>query len=578
MLKRCARRGGKRILIGWNRGLGDIALGLYAIVQRAREYIPDAEIVFLTRENLRDGFSLLEGVTALIDPEWKRGQPNDVRASLRKMGIDPKSFDLIIEKPSPTDWVRWQRGKVVPRLKWNRANDDLWKRFGLSDEFTYIGVQAVAETNYGLWRNWPIERWRELFDRLGKFEKVKILLFGFGNDPQFPHHNVIDLRGKTNLFELLSIIKNRCRALILPDSGVLSMAYYLDENFPIQVISLWGDPNHGVLKQAVSSPNRLLNHEPLVGRLRDLSTVSVQDVISRLFSVKPLYICPSASEAETGTLERTGCILLAGGQGSRLGAQGPKGIFPVLGKSLFQWVVEKAPPDFPIAVMTSPMNHAETIEFFRRNRHFGREVHFFSQELIPMLDDGKEPLDVLAPDGNGSVFRSFVKSGLADLFAKRGIELLTIVPVENPLADPADGKLIARLRKASADVVVKCVERGKPDEAMGALVEREGRIEIVEYLDLDPQLEYKYSNTGMLAMTLSFICQMAEKELPYHWVRKKIPGREVFAWKRERFIFDCLPYGRTAALCYPRRQCYAPIKNFDSIGTAEELLKTRSYL
>ena len=103
MLKRTARKGGKKILLGWNRGLGDIALGLYAMVQRIRELVPGAEITFITRENLRDGFSMLEGVKTIIAPDWKRGSPAKIDESLKKQ------FDRVVDKPSPTDWVRWQR-------------------------------------------------------------------------------------------------------------------------------------------------------------------------------------------------------------------------------------------------------------------------------------------------------------------------------------------------------------------------------------------------------------------------------------------------------------------------------------
>src|SRR5690606_13529270 len=99
-----------------NRGLGDIALGLYAIVQRIRFWIPHAEIVFLVRKNLMDGFSLLDGVDAIAAPDWTRGEPYDVYATLKALGRDAKEFDWVIPWPSPTDWVRWQRGYLVPRL------------------------------------------------------------------------------------------------------------------------------------------------------------------------------------------------------------------------------------------------------------------------------------------------------------------------------------------------------------------------------------------------------------------------------------------------------------------------------
>lgn len=283
LCRRTAKRGGKEILLAWNRGLGDIALGLYAIVHRMRTLIPGAKISFLVRENLIDGFSLLEGVRAFAAIGWKRGESYDVEESLRAIGRDPREFDLIIPWPSPTDWVRWQRGTLVPRLSWKSEHDDLWKRFGLSEEYIYIGAQASAETNYGLWRNWPELRWREFFEGLRRHPQARVLLFGFGKEPAYESEQVIDLRGKTTLFELLSIIKNRCSHLIAPDSGILSMAYYLDQPFSLQLVSLWADPLHGILKQNVASPNPLLVHRPLIGAHRDCSTIQAEKVLATLF-------------------------------------------------------------------------------------------------------------------------------------------------------------------------------------------------------------------------------------------------------------------------------------------------------
>jgi len=565
-VKRCAKRGGKKILLGWNRGLGDIALGLYAIVHRIREWIPDAEITFLIRENLQEGFSMLDGVKTLVAPDWKRGAKGNVKRALHLLKVDPRSFDLILENPSPTDWVAWQRGNLVPRLKWNLVHESLWKKFNLPEEMIYIGVQVVAETNYGLWRNWPLAKWEELFARLEKWENVRILLFGFGDTPVFSHPHVIDLRGKTTLFELLSLVKHKCRFLILPDSGILSMVYYLDVSFPIQVISLWADPTHGILKQAVPSPNPQLCHHPVIAFFRDLSTLPVETVLDLIFPKKPMRTCLVVEQVGAGNLEGVGAILLAGGQGSRLGVSCPKGVFPVLGKSLFQWICEKVPEDFPLAIMTSPLNHKETVEFFQTHQFFGRRIFFFSQPLLPLLDEEKNPLPIQGPDGNGSVFQAFIASGLGEQFEKLGVDLLTIIPVENPLADPADLKLIGYARETGADVVLKCVERKSPQESMGVLVEREGRIEVTEYIDLDPSQEYPYAYTGMMAIRFSFFRQMGKISLPVHWVQKQHPGYPHKVWKREKFIFDILPYAKKVlTLSYPRSQCYAPIKSAQDV-------------
>lgn len=583
MLKRTAKKGGRRILLGWNRGLGDIALGLYAMVQRIRETIPEAEITFLVRENLQDGFSMLAGVKTIAAPNWKRGEKCNVKRALHLAGSDPNAFDLIVENPSPTDWVRWQRGKVVPKLKWDPKQEDLWKKFALPPGVC-IGVQVVAETNYGLWRNWPRERWNELFDRLEKMAGVKVLLFGFGEEPQFDHSHVIDLRGKTTLFELLSIIKNRCQFLILPDSGISSMTYYLDESFPIHLISLWADPNHGILKQGVPSPNPQLVHTPLIGKGRDLSAVSVDAVMEQLFPRRPLERCARAEEIEKKEIGNVGAIILAGGQGTRLGISYPKGLFPVQGKALFQWICEKVPRnDLPIAVMTSPLNHQETVAFFERHQFFGLDLHFFQQEMSPLLDERKRciemrPGEILkGPNGNGSIYRSFVQSGLFQRFKEKGVDLVTVMPVDNPLANPFDPTLIAFARDKEADIAIQCIEKREGENSMGVLAERRGKIEVVEYTEMDPQQlgEYRLANTGQLAIRLSFFEKMAAVELPIHWVRKKmqIGGQMLSIWKGEQFIFDAFPYAeRVEAICASRETCYAPLKNLENLEAVQKAL------
>lgn len=539
MLKRLLRRGGKKVLLGWNRGLGDIPLGLYAVVERIREIVPDAEITFVTRHNLYDGFSMLAGVKAIIDPHWKRGDPYRIDRDLRK------KYDLVIENPSPTDWVYWQKGKLVPKLKWNSQYESLYERFDLPPRC--IGVQVLTETNYGQWRNWPKEKWGKLFDRLGD---RPVLLFGFGEEPQFPNRNLIDLRGKTTLFELISIIKNRVSTLILPDSGISSMVYYLNETFPIRQVTLWADPDHGILKQGVPSPNPKLIHRPLVAENQNLATLEVETV----FSALEKKVLP---------------ILLAGGQGSRLGVQGPKGLFQIAGKTLFQWFCDKLPKGSPLAIMTSSINHEETVAYFERNGFFGLEVHFFKQEMGPLLDEKKQPTGLEGPNGNGSVFRSFVNAGLGGYFAKREIECITVSYIDNPLSNPLDSKLIDNLD----EIVVQCIERDSRDGSMGVLVEKEGKFEVVEYTDFDASQTYKYAYSGQIAFDFSFFCKMGDVELPIHWVQKQIEGKTV--WKGEHFLFDVFKYAKSVKpICVERKSHYAPIKSPESIEKALKILET----
>ncbi len=565
-LKRARRRGTKTVLSCWNRGLGDIALGLAAIIYRIREYLPDANISVLTRENLKDGFTLLDGLEILSAKDWKRGELYDWKKTLSQ-----REFDLVLEKPSPTDWCRWQHKRFTPRLKWNQEHDELWKKFELEEGFVYVGVQSTAETNYGLWRNFPEKRWNELFDLLEKQGGVKILLFGFASEMKFHHPMICDFRGKTSFFELLSIIKNRCSALVVPDSGITSMTYYLDESFPIRLVTLWADPNHGILKQAVVSPNPQLIHIPLIGAHRDLSTVTAEQVFDAIFpkkSYKPLRECSKFEDVSPCSTENTACVILAGGLGSRHGFPGPKGLFPILNKTLFQHHLEKVPLTMPVAIMTSPQNQDATKAYFEKNEYFGRKVLFFEQTVLPILDEKYRPLGV-GPDGNGSVYSSLLNSGILDQFEREGIRSVFIIPVENPLADPVDGRLLA----LKADVAIKCVKRIK-GESMGALAED---LSIIEYFDIRED-DFSYSYAGQALLSLSFLRKAASSPLPLHWIRKKatVGGREMIVWKREKFLFDAFPLAvERAALCYEREVCYAPIKGPEEKEAIEKLLRKK---
>lgn len=93
---------------------------------------------------------------------------------------------------------------------------------------------------------------------------------------------MIDLRGRTGYLEMASVIRNRCRLLVAPDSGVLATAYYLAARFPLDVVSLWSDPRQGILLQGCPSPNPLLRHMPLVGRDEQARNIPVDDVLAEL--------------------------------------------------------------------------------------------------------------------------------------------------------------------------------------------------------------------------------------------------------------------------------------------------------
>ncbi|PCI77380.1 hypothetical protein COB21_03180 [Candidatus Aerophobetes bacterium] len=285
LLKKAHRQKKSRFLIVWNRGLGDIALGLYALVCRIKQWVPHANIVFITRADLSEGFALLEGVSVLVDSSWERGKPFNLDAALHKHNLEASMFDVVIEKPDPTRWVKWQLGKLTPKLKWDGAYNARSAKFSLDKScVTYIGVHLDSETGnfYGYNKNWDMANWKELFSMIAKNKNVKILLFGMKKTTTFFMDNIIDLRGDTDLISLIATIKNYCAYLVAPDSGVLAMAYYLDEEFPLKVVSLWSDTRQGILKQKVASPNAKLVHIPLVGKNENINNITPKSVYEAL--------------------------------------------------------------------------------------------------------------------------------------------------------------------------------------------------------------------------------------------------------------------------------------------------------
>jgi ADP-heptose:LPS heptosyltransferase len=286
LLKKFVKENKSRFLIAWNRGLGDIPLGLYGLIHRIRSFIPNASITFLTRSDLADIFAMLEGVYVLVGSKWERGKDASIEECLKEHNLSPNMFDVILERPDPTRWLKWQLGTITPKLIWREEWDAFASPFALDQEKVYVGAHVQTETGqyYGYEKNWSLPLWRDLFKRITSEKGLNILLFGLHPSPAFMMDGIIDLRGKTSLFEMLALIKNHCQYLIAPDSGVLSIAYYLNTSFPLRLISLWADPRQGVLRQKVESPNPQLQHIPLIGKSENVSNITINEVYHALFA------------------------------------------------------------------------------------------------------------------------------------------------------------------------------------------------------------------------------------------------------------------------------------------------------
>lgn len=575
-LKTFARSGYKKITIPWNRGLGDIPLGLYALAHRIRTFIPDAEITFMTRSDLKEGFELLEGVNVREMPTWKRGVPYVLPQEL-------SSDEAVIENPDPNYWLSWQIGKITPRLKWDNKWDLLAHRFKIPQGCLGIHLQTETAQYYGYDKNWGLEKFKALFSSYSD----PILLFGLEKTSLFASPHILDLRGELSLKEMLSIIKNRCHTLLAPDSGVLNFIYYLDTPFPIHLVSLWADPNQGILKQNVASPNPLLTHTPLFSSdPKKACCIPLEEVQKEIHPIEPYTTYVPSENVKKREYGSMGCLILAGGQGSRLGGTVSKGLIPftpIKKKTLLQLFCEKTKAAsqasgkrLPLAIMTSPLNHEEILEALTSNHFFGLEkeqVDLFSQEMLPFLDEENHQ----GPDGNGHALKLLWNTGIGKKWRNQGIQCVNVIPIDNSLADPFDGKLCAFHLSSQNEVTIKSILRTDFQEKIGVVSLKNGKVCVQEYSELSQSATQENSpfilgSIGLFCFSLDFIEKISSLSLPLHLARKKISSldpREV--WKCERFIFDTLLFAeKVGVLAYPRQEVYSPLKN----ATGDKSLET----
>ena len=313
---------------------------------------------------------------------------------------------------------------------------------------------------------------------------------------------------------------------------------------------------------------------------------------------------------------KLGAVLLAGGMGTRLGSDAPKGMYDIgISKPVYIFqrlienlmkVVEKAGNYIQLFVMTSEKNHDATVGFFKEHDYFGYDkdyIAFFKQDMAPAADfDGKvymEAKDSIAtsPNGNGGWFLTMKKSGLLELVEKRGIEWLNVFAVDNVLQSIADPVFAGAVLEGGYSVGSKVIRKVNPQEKVGVMCTEDGRPSIVEYIELtedmltqrDENGEYAY-NFGVILNYLfkvDKLVNLLERKLPYHKSAKKIPyineagelvkPEEPNGYKYEQFILDmiqmldsCLPFEVV------REKEFAPIKNktgVDSVESARELLR-----
>ena len=300
---------------------------------------------------------------------------------------------------------------------------------------------------------------------------------------------------------------------------------------------------------------------------------------------------------------KVACLVVAGGQGTRLGWVGPKGTYPigpVSGKSLFQLFAEqiqatgtRAGQALRYYVLTSRLNREATERAFSEASYFGLEqeqVTFLTQSDLPNTDpEGKLLMatksEVAAsPNGHGGTFSALVDSDALDTLTEAGVEHLFYWQVDNPLCRVADPVFLGAHIQGGAEASTKVVRKEDPSEKIGLVVLREGKAGVVEYSEMsdeqkqarddDGELTFRGGNTAIHAFSIAFLQRLAEGsfKLNYHLARKKVPHvdeegnpvepEEPNGCKFETFIFEILGEAEThVALEVERADEFEPLKN-----------------
>lgn len=314
-------------------------------------------------------------------------------------------------------------------------------------------------------------------------------------------------------------------------------------------------------------------------------------------------------------------VLMAGGQGTRLGSSAPKGCYDIglpSKKSLFQLMAErisrlqhlaekhheKQDVVIPWYIMTSGPTRKPTEQFFEENKYFGlnrNNVMFFEQGTLPCIDmNGKILLDskakvAVAPDGNGGIYQASIGGGVVEDMGKRGVKHIHAYGVDNCLVRVADPTFIGFAAEKDVDIATKVVRKRDAKESVGMILQKNGKPDVVEYSEIDSEtaeakdpkdsrlLKFRAANIVNHYYSYRFLESIPDwaHKLPHHVAKKKIPyvdseGKQIKpekpnGIKLEQFIFDCFPLlsmDKFACMEVKREDEFSPLKN--AKGTGED--------
>lgn len=396
-------------------------------------------------------------------------------------------------------------------------------------------------------------------------------------------------------------------------------------------MKIWEDDNQKYI-MAMMEKNTTEQNEKLTKRLEEIDfsvlehierkeTVNERGVFAPLDAVEVSEIEARGAEFKELGLKairegKVGAVLLAGGQGTRLGLDRPKGTLNIgVAKELYLFeqllrnlmdVTDEAGVYVPLYIMTSNINNADTTAFFEEHDYFGYPkdyVKFFVQEMVPACDyEGRIYMEsqtevAMSPNGNGGWFSSMVNAGLLSDIKERGIEWINVFAVDNCLQRIADPMFVGATIAYGCESGAKVVRKAAPDERVGVLCTEDGKPSIAEYYEMTEEMATARKENGDLKYGFGVILnylfsekkleQIADARMPIHVVEKKIPYMDVDGtfvkpeqpngYKFETLVLDmvhmmddCIPYEVV------REREFAPIKNLhgvDSLDSARELMK-----
>jgi UDP-N-acetylglucosamine/UDP-N-acetylgalactosamine diphosphorylase len=332
----------------------------------------------------------------------------------------------------------------------------------------------------------------------------------------------------------------------------------------------------------------------------------------------------SQAVAEGERILRAGkvaALIVAGGQGSRLGFDKPKGMLPIgpiSERTLFEMLAHKIlalqrdyETTIPLLIMTSPSVHDETVSYFEEHDYFGlsESIEFFCQGTLPVVDSQsgqillQSPHTItVSPNGHGGMIEALVADKLLDKYRQTGIEHFFFGQIDNPLSPTCCPELIGFHSLTESAVTLQAIAKQGAQDKTGNIVQMDCRIQMIEYTEMPTQLAQQTTPTGQLyfwaaniavhIFQTSFLQQLAQDPtaLPYHSAYKtvahidhlgnQIQPTEPNAIKFERFIFDALPLSpKTTVIEADRKLVFAAVKNhasasFNTVDTCQQAIST----